>query len=276
MSARRIVDHRDCRPGAQEEAVIKLCVVIPAFNEAVRLPPTLRSIAEYLGGHPEWKPAEIVVVDDGSTDGTAEAVRPIPMPDGVELLIDVHDRNRGKGAAIRTAFTRSRADWLLLCDADLATPVEEIEVVGRVADDDCVVVGSRAIDRRLIEVRQPGYRDFMGRVFNLVVQALLLPGITDTQCGFKMFPGNHGRALAEVQTIDGFAFDVELLLLASQWGYRLREVPVRWRHVDASRVQAVRHSGQMMRDLLGLSARRISHRLPSAPPGLRARGSDIR
>jgi len=256
--------------------VTELSVVIPAFNEVVRLPPTLRTIADYLGAHPEWIPAEIVVVDDGSTDGTAEKAGSLSTPDDVELVVHTHDRNRGKGAAIRSGFARSRGNWLLICDADLATPVEEIEVVGQVADDDCVALGSRAIDRRLIEVRQPRYRDLMGRVFNLVVRALLLRGINDTQCGFKMFPGNLGRALAEVQKIDGFAFDVELLLLARRWGYQLREVPVRWRHVEASQVQAVRHSGQMMRDLLGLSARRISHRLPAAPPGLRASGSDIR
>jgi dolichyl-phosphate beta-glucosyltransferase len=260
----------------QEVAVTELSVVIPAFNEVVRLPPTLRSIAEYLADHPRWIPTEIVVVDDGSTDATAEIARSLSMPDGVELVVDGLDRNRGKGAAVRSGFARSRGKRLLICDADLATPIEEIEVVGRVSDDDCVVVGSRAIDRRLIEVRQPRYRDLMGRVFNLAVRALLLRGINDTQCGFKLFPGNLGRALAEVQKIDGFAFDVELLLLARRWGYQLREVPVRWRHVEASQVQAVRHSGQMMRDLLALSARRISHRLPAAPQDLRPRSSDVR
>jgi len=255
--------------------VKQLSVVIPAFNESGRLPSTLRSIAGYLDHHHAWSPAEIVVVDDGSTDGTAGAASSIDMPDGVELVVLELAANRGKGAAIRAGFAGARGRWLLLCDADLATPIEEIEVLQPHVGPDRVVLGSRALDRRLIEIHQPRYRDLMGRIFNLAVRSLLLPELKDTQCGFKLFPGELGRALATVQTIDGFAFDVEILFLAKRWRYGLVEVPVRWRHVEASQVRAIRHSAQMMRDLLALSVRRVAGRLPRAPEEVVAPVSDL-
>ena len=126
-------------------------------------------------------------------------------------------------------------------------------------------IGSRAVDRTMITTPQPRYRDLMGRTFNLTVQTLALRGIHDSQCGFKLFPGELGRALAAVQRIDGFAFDVELLVLARRWGFTVREIPIRWRHVEASRVQPVRHSAEMLRDLLGLWWLGITSRLPSVP-----------
>jgi dolichyl-phosphate beta-glucosyltransferase len=245
-----------------------LSVVIPALNESVRLPPTLRAIADYVDGHPAWLPAEVVIVDDGSNDGTDAAARDVEIPPSVELVLLSHPTNRGKGAAVRTGFAAARGDWLLLSDADLATPIEDIDVVRRAAGRARVAFGSRAVDRRLIEVHQPRYRDLMGRTFNLAVRTLLLPGVYDTQCGFKLFPGDLGRALAAVQTIDGFAYDVELLVLARRWGYELSEVPVRWRHVEASQVRAVHHSGEMLFDLLQLWLRRIFNRLPRRPSNI--------
>jgi dolichyl-phosphate beta-glucosyltransferase len=191
--------------------------------------------------HSHWLPAELIVVDDGSTDDTAGAGRDGDMPDGVTFDIAVHESNRGKGAAVRTGFERSTGGSVLLCDADLAAPIEELETLRTAAATDRVVFGSRALDRALIEVRQPMYRDLMGRTFNLAVRTLALPGVYDSQCGFKLFPGELARALAAVQQIDGFAFDVELLMLERRWGYALHELPVRWCHVEASRVQPVRH-----------------------------------
>jgi dolichyl-phosphate beta-glucosyltransferase len=246
----------------------RLTVVVPAFNEANRLPESLRQIADHLRRQSHWLPAEVIVVDDGSVDGTAPAASTVPMVDDVRLEVAAHDRNRGKGAAVRTGFERSVGDRLLLCDADLASPIDQLEVLRRSADARSVVIGSRALDRSLIAIRQPSYRDMMGRTFNLAVQTLALPGIQDTQCGFKLFPGALGRALARVQRIDGFAFDVELLLLAQRWGFRLREVPVVWRHVEASRVQAVQHSTQMLGELVGLWLRRLRGRLPARPHDL--------
>lgn len=249
----------------------RLSVVVPAFNEAARLGATLERVVAFLASAPRWLPAEVIVVDDGSRDGTAGVVRELGG-DPVELALRVHDVNRGKGAAVRTGFAGSRGRDVLLTDADLASPIEELDRLAAAAAPRAVAIGSRAVDRSRIEVRQPLHRDAMGRAFNLAVQLLAVPGVSDTQCGFKLFPGELARALAAAQRIDGFAYDVELLLLARRWGFAVREVPVRWRHVEASRVSPVRHSAEMFRDLLGLALRRLCGRLPSPPPGLAARG----
>jgi dolichyl-phosphate beta-glucosyltransferase len=245
-----------------------LSLVIPALDEAQRLPGSLKGVASYLAGQRELCPTEIIVVDDGSGDETAAVAEAMILPPDLRMIVRRHAVNRGKGAAVRTGFAASNGRWLLLCDADLAAPIEEVGKLLEVADQRTVAVGSRAVDRRLITVRQPLYRDIMGRCFNLFQQILVLPGIRDTQCGFKLFPGTLGRALARVQRLDGFAYDVELLLLARRWGYRLAEVGIHWRHVEASRVQAIRHSAQMFRDLLRLSALRLSRSLPPPPEDL--------
>ncbi len=243
----------------------RLSVVVPALDEAARLPPTLAEIYRYLGSSPGWLPAEVIVVDDGSRDGTPDAAAAVPRPEGVTLGIVRHPRNLGKGAAVRTGFAATAGAAVLLSDADLATPVEELDHLATAAGDGAVGVGSRALDRSLISRRQPAYRDLMGRVFNLAVRAATLGDIHDTQCGFKLFPGGLARALAAVQRIDGFAYDVELLVIARSWGYRLVEVPVRWRHVEASRVLPGRHSLQMLGDLAVLWWRVRRGRLPAPP-----------
>jgi dolichyl-phosphate beta-glucosyltransferase len=229
-----------------------LSVVIPALNEADRLPPSLDRIGAYLGAHRDWLPAEIIVVDDGSTDGTADAATSAEIPQAIELRVERHRVNRGKGAAVRTGFGRSTGDWVLLTDADLSAPIEELPTLARAASRDCAAIGSRAIERRLVETPQPRHRDFMGRTFNLMLRVLHLTDVQDSQCGFKLFPGDLARALATVQRLDGFAFDVELLLLTNQWGFETRETGVRWRHVEASRVMALRHSKEMFADMLRL------------------------
>jgi len=242
-----------------------LSVVIPAYNEHDRLPPSLVRIGEHLATRPNWLPAELVVVDDGSTDRTAEVATRIELPNDIRLVVLSHESNRGKGAAVRTGFASASGKQILLSDADLATPFEELETLAESGPETSVRIGSRAVNRDLIFVRQPRYRDFMGRSFNLLVQMLLLPGVRDTQCGFKLFPGPLGRALAAAQTIDGFAFDVELMFLARRWGTPVLEIPVRWQHVEASRVQPLRHSAEMLRDLLGLWLRAARGRIPPAP-----------
>jgi dolichyl-phosphate beta-glucosyltransferase len=200
-------------------------------------------------------------------DQTAAAAEAVVMPPGVSLEVHRHSSNRGKGAAVRTGFAAAAGSQTLLSDADLATPIEDLAVLAAAGDPSTVRIGSRAVDRSLITNPQPLYRDLMGRTFNLAVRALVLPGIHDSQCGFKLFPGDLGRRLAAVQRIDGFAFDVELLVLVRRWGTTVVETPVTWRHVEASRVQAFRHSSQMLLDILRLFARRLSGGLPSAPTG---------
>ena len=244
---------------------IRLSVVIPALDESGRLPPSLERIGAFLADNPTWLPAEIIVVDDGSRDGTAEAAWSAKLPNEVELRIAYHHKNLGKGAAVRTGFGLSVGEWVLLTDADLSTPIEELPSLASIAEDGDVAIGSRAVQRRLVEVRQPRHRDFMGRTFNLIVRMLGLSAIHDTQCGFKLFPGNLARDLAAVQHLDGFAFDVELIVIARSWGYPVHEVGVRWRHIEASRVLAVRHSAQMLRDLLRLWWWRSTGSLPQSP-----------
>jgi len=238
---------------------MQLSVVIPAYNEARRLPSTLKEVVRFLSDHPRWLPAEIVIVDDGSSDETS-AVAAAAMPaDGVSIRCLSQDANRGKGAAVRRGLAASRGRNILLSDADMATPISEIDALAN-ATDRGVAVGSRALDRARIESPQPLYRDLMGRVFNLAVRVFAIGGVADTQCGFKLFDGDLGRALAAVQRIDGFAFDVELLVWARSWGHPILEVPVRWRHVEESRVQPLAHSADMFIDLLRIFWWRITGR----------------
>lgn len=239
--------------------------MIPAFNEADRLAPTLDRILSFLLDAPCWRPAEIIVVDDGSSDGTADLARAHPPVDGVAISVAVHPVNRGKGAAVRTGFERSRGELVLLTDADMSAPIEDLALLAEAVGDQVVAVGSRAVDRRLVTQRQPLHRDLMGRTFNLTIRTLGLTRLHDTQCGFKLFPGNLARNLATAQKLDGFAFDVELLVLARHWGYGVEEVGVHWQHVEASRVMAVRHSSQMLRDALRLWWRRATLTLPADP-----------
>ena len=251
-----------------------LSVVVPALNERDRLPKSLERIHDYLGKCADWTSSEIVVVDDGSTDGTADAIRALSFSSATTITVAVHSENRGKGAAVRTGLALSSGTWVLLTDADLSAPIEGLELLRREAIPDAVAIGSRAIERRLVATPQPRHRDLMGRVFNVIVRRLGLSGFRDTQCGFKLFPGDLARRLAMVQQIDGFAFDVELLLLAEQWGYTVREVGVPWHHVEASRVLPLRHSSQMMRDLLRLAWWRFSGQLPKASASGAAPGSN--
>ncbi len=256
--------HETARSGGSQR---RLSVVIPAFNEALRLPPTLARVAAHLEADGTWLPAEIVVVDDGSRDGTAAAAVLDRARAGIDLRVLVHERNRGKGAAVRTGFAAAAGAWVLLSDADLSAPIEDLATLAAAAPPHGVAVGSRAVDRRLVTTRQPRHRDLMGRSFNLALRALRLTRLGDTQCGFKLFPGDLARALAAAQRLDGFAFDVELLLLAAHWGAPVVEVGVHWRHVEASRVLALRHSREMLRDALRLAWWRARGSLPRAPGG---------
>jgi dolichyl-phosphate beta-glucosyltransferase len=246
-----------------------LTIVVPSLNERDRLPKSLEKIHGYLQESADWTSSEIIVVDDGSSDGTAEIIRAMSFSSAMEIKVAVHPENRGKGAAVRTGLGLSSGAWVLLTDADLSAPIEGLAILKNAARPGVVAIGSRAVERRLVETPQPRHRDLMGRVFNLIVRGLGLSDFRDTQCGFKLFPGDLARSLAAVQRIDGFAYDVELLLLAQRWGYTVREVGVTWHHVEASRVLPLRHSSEMLRDLLLLSWRRLAGQLPNAP----ARGS---
>ncbi len=241
----------------------RLSVIVPAYNEAARIGPTLDRLLAFArtvdGG------AEILVVDDGSTDGTgALGARPEYGP--VRWLPLAH--NRGKGAALRAGVLASGGEEVLLCDADLSTPIEEYfrlrpylhgEGVPRAG----VVLGSRGLADSRITRRQPIYRELMGRIFNLVVRTLVVGGIRDTQCGFKLLRGDLARALFADLRIDRFAFDVELVWLARRRGETVVEVGVAWHDSPASSVHALRDSARMLADVVRI---RWLHRGEPASP----------
>jgi dolichyl-phosphate beta-glucosyltransferase len=232
------------------EGKIFLSIVVPAYNEEARLPATLARIAGYLQGRPDLVPAEIVVVDDGSADATAKVGERFEPPPEVSVRLIRLARNRGKGAAVRVGLAGTSGTKVLISDADLATPIEEIDAL--LASGAQLAVGSRGVDRKLITRRQPLPRDLLGRLFNLGLRALALTAFRDTQCGFKLLDGELARRLAGELRLDGFAFDVELLARAARCGASIAEVPVRWQHVDSSRVRPLRHGMQMLRDALRL------------------------
>jgi dolichyl-phosphate beta-glucosyltransferase len=225
-----------------------LTVLIPAFNEVVRLPVTLETVAAYLHAKGSRGRSEVLVVDDGSRDGTARLAEEFAPPPGVTVRVVRLARNRGKGAAVRQGFVASRGAWVLVSDADLATPIEEVEKL--IAAGTAVAVGSRGLRRELIERRQPFPRDLLGRLFNVALRVLGLTRLRDTQCGFKLVEGDLARQLGKVMRLDGFAFDVELLARAERLGAAVREVPVRWFHVEDSRVRTLSHGIEMLRDVL--------------------------
>lgn len=214
-----------------------LSIVIPAYNEEARLPSTMLRIAEYVAAHPARR-CEILVVDDGSMDGTGDAAAKALGRVSVPGRVLRHPTNRGKGAAVRTGMLAARGDLVLFTDADLSTPIEEIAKLERaIAAGAEIAIGSRAIDRRTVERRQPWARDMMGRVFNLVVRLFAVRGIKDTQCGFKLFRREAARQIFERTRIDGFGFDVEVLALAQRLGLSIAEVPVRWLNNADTRVR---------------------------------------
>ena len=227
-----------------------LSVVIPAYNEAVRLGNTLRSIVDYLRQNsPE---GEVIVVDDGSADDTADLARQIFSEAGsLRTSVISYKSNLGKGRAVRLGLLAARGDIALFSDADLSTPITEApKLVEPLASGNYdVTFGSRALDRELIGVHQPWRREQGGRIFNLVVRLATGLPFWDTQCGFKAFRMSVCRPLVEAATVDRFGFDVELLYLAFRAGLRLKEVPVRWNHYEGSKVSVVSDSFKMLSEV---------------------------
>jgi len=208
-----------------------ISIIIPAYNEEKRLPPTLVRIQEYLE-RSGWEFFEILVVDDGSVDQTAETARRA----GARVIRN--ECNRGKGYTVRHGMLEAKGEWALLSDADLSTPIEDLTKLWTIAEarEAQVVIGSRALDRSLIGIRQPFLRDRVGRLFNLLMRAVTGLPFRDTQCGFKLFEANAARQIFSRQRLDGFGFDVEALYIARSLGYSCLEVPVRWNNVAGTTV----------------------------------------
>jgi glycosyltransferase involved in cell wall biosynthesis len=213
-----------------------ISIIIPAYNEQARLPETLRRVTQYLQSD-AWDFREILVVDDGSTDATADAARNFANANENIYLIS-NPGNRGKGYSVRHGMLKARGEWRLFSDADLSTPIEELEKLWcEVAlGKHQIAIGSRALDKSLIGVHQPGYRERMGRVFNAVMRGATGLPISDTQCGFKLFRGDVAEEVFSRQTLERFGFDAEVLYIAARRGYSIAEVPVRWNHVEGSKV----------------------------------------
>lgn len=226
----------------------KLSIVIPAYNEAARLGKSLRSIVAYL--NERRAASELIVVDDGSLDNTAEIAAQNLLDSGsVATRVIRYEPNRGKGYAARTGLLAARANIALFSDADLSTPITEApKLIDPISRGECdLTFGSRALDRRLIGVHQPWRREQGGRVFNLIVRLATGLPFWDTQCGFKAFRLNVCRPLIEAAQIDRFGFDVELIYLAQLARLRLREIPVRWDHSTGGPLD---ESGNYSRDSL--------------------------
>jgi dolichyl-phosphate beta-glucosyltransferase len=231
-----------------EPMIESISIVIPAFNEEDRILPTLRMIDDYL--RDRVRGYEIIVVDDGSSDNTMKVVRSeCGRLKSVRLLSN--EANRGKGFSVRRGVMGARHDLVLVSDADLSTPIEEVsKFLPWVEKGYDVVIGSRALKESDIIRRQPWYRQTMGKTFNLLVRIVVLGGFHDTQCGFKMFRTPAGKKIFESLKTEGFAFDVEALLRAKKIGYRVKEVPVRWINSPQSKVRVLRDSARMFLDLV--------------------------
>src|SRR5205085_8692037 len=230
-----------------------ISVVIPAFNEAVRIGDTLAVTIAYL--EKESPTSEVIVVNDGSTDSTGEMIRKVAaMPSSVAVRLLENFPNRGKGAAVRTGLSSATKPIGVFFDADLSTPIDELpKIVEPIARGEVdIAFGSRALDRSLIGNRQPWRREQGGRVFNLIVRLATGLPFWDTQCGFKAFRLDPMRPILETAETDGFGFDVELLYRARKANLRMKEIPVRWNHYEGSKVSVLRDSVRMVREVVAL------------------------
>jgi dolichyl-phosphate beta-glucosyltransferase len=227
----------------------QLSVVVPAYNEEARLGQSLARIVDYCeSAAPDY---EVIVVDDGSDDQTVAIAEAVAVEAPRVRVIEL-GRNRGKGAAVRAGMLAARGERILFSDADLATPIEEVALLdAELARGYDIAIASRAVSGADIRVRQHPMRELMGRAFNVFVRAIVIGGIKDTQCGFKLFTRAAAHDLFARATVDGFAFDVELLLLARS-RYRVAEVPVTWRHVEESKVSPGADAALMFVDLVRL------------------------
>ena len=235
-----MAEHVDGEPG--------LSVVVPCYNEEQRLPRTIEQIERYLGG--KRLSYELILVDDGSADGTRQVMDTAAERNG-SVRVEALPHNRGKGRALAVGVAAARGAEILVTDADLSTPIEEIDKLQAALDKGAgVAIASRALKASRVEVSQPIYRVLMGKGFNLIVQAVLLPGIWDTQCGFKLFRADIAHEVFARLSTDGFGYDPEVLYRARRKGVKIAEVPVVWRNSAPTKVSAMSSSFDMFKHVL--------------------------
>jgi len=229
-----------------------LTIVIPAYNEEKRLPGSLEKIVEFLRNQPYT--AEVLVVENGSTDSTSDVVRSFAesVAHDDSFTIELLHSAQGKGAAVKTGMLVGKGEYLFICDADLSMPIEEVNKFlppQRAAGTFDLAIGSREI-AGAVRYNEPAYRHLMGRVFNFIVRSLIIPGIEDTQCGFKLFTAAAAQDIFPYQTINGWGFDPEVLYIANSRKLRVVEVPINWYYMTDSRVNPVRDTINMLREVL--------------------------
>jgi dolichyl-phosphate beta-glucosyltransferase len=222
-------------------------IVIPAYNESGRIPATLRSVLDCI--HERNWSAEVIVVDDGSRDRTAEVVRAIAA--GVpEVRLVQNPGNRGKGYSVRNGMLQALGDVVMFTDADLSAPMEEAEgLFAAIADGADIAIGSRWLERTRQTIRQPLYRQIFGRCFNAVTRMVMGLRFADTQCGFKAFTRKAAQTVFQLQTIERWGFDPEILFIGLKRGFRIDEVPVSWAHDERSRMSYLKDGMRMLQDI---------------------------
>jgi glycosyltransferase involved in cell wall biosynthesis len=246
-------------PGAMSAAVPELSIVIPSYNEELRLPATLEQIAAFLPTL--GAKTEILIVDDGSKDRTAEVAESFrkTLP---SLRVISNGVNRGKGFSVRHGMLEAHGNCVLFTDADLSAPIEEAPKLLEALKTYDVAIGSRALDRSLITVHESRFREFAGIIFNTIVRIILRLPFVDTQCGFKAFRRERCQILFDQQRIERFGFDPELLYLARHHGLHTIEIPVRWGHSPATKVNMFRDSIHMFLDVFAIRWNAILGRYP--------------
>jgi dolichyl-phosphate beta-glucosyltransferase len=239
--------------------LVSLSIVIPAYNEEARLPISLGRVLAYLHDA-DFSFLELIVVDDGSRDSTATVIDQWCLKDSRIRLLK-NPGNRGKGYTVRHGMLDAKGDWILYTDADLSAPIGELDklLAAAVRENAKVAIGSRALDRSLVGVHQSAFREISGRAFNLIMRLITGLPFRDTQCGFKLFRADAAREIFSRQTLDGFSFDVEDLVIAKSLGVKAIEVPVVWNNVEGTKVST--WSGiQSFVDLAGIRWRELTGR----------------
>ncbi|MBX3111061.1 MAG: glycosyltransferase family 2 protein [Fimbriimonadaceae bacterium] len=238
---------------------VRLAIVVPAYDESARIGPTLATLAAFVASLPYS--CQVLVVSDGSKDGTEKVVSDFAQSHPGFQCVH-YAVNRGKGYAVKQGVFAADAEYILVSDADLATPIDEVDKLWKAIDAGAdVAIGSRPLRESQLEVRQPFYREMAGRMFNLAVQLLAVRGIKDTQCGFKLFRAEVAREIFRRATVDRFGFDFEALMIAHDLGYRIAEIPVRWRHQEGSKVVLLRDGPEMLGQLVRLRLKGKAKRL---------------
>lgn len=238
-----------------EAAAVRYSIVLPAYNEQERIGLTLEKIAAFI--HAEGWSAEIVVVNDGSSDGTAELVQKHAQTTKGLVLVN-HQQNQGKGHAVRSGMLVAKGEWILLSDSDLSSPITEApKLFASLRAGADIAIGSRWLSSNTQKVRQPLHRQIAGRLYNVCTRGILGLSFADTQCGFKAFRRTAARRIFSLQRINRWGFDPEILYIARLYGLRVDEVPVEWANDDRSKVRTFSDGPRMFRELLEIKLNRI-------------------